>query len=417
MKIVFAAALLLAISAESKPEIAPKYFAHTREIKQSDPAKQPYIVIDEQIWNGSENDLDDLRIYDGQQEVPFTLVMEHAKSSSVDTPARILNKGAAAAKTEFVIESPIDEFDTLVLDLKTKDFTTRASVSGADELPSKNWADLGSFTLFDFTKEQLGHNTSIKLKSPVRYKYLRIQLVDSVKPEDVLSAGIANRQTEKAKYTDWSQKPSIKQEQRTTIIEWAGSKRVPLEHIQFEVEPSEINFSRPVTLFCERDDERSASFGKAKSHFDANTRGEISKVKLQRKQHVVEYESLELTPGSLHCTNYRLEIVNGDDQAVKLTAVRPQSNERRVYWKPGATAPKLYYGDKKVEAAQYDFAKFFDEPQEATAAQLGPEAANQDHTARADDRPWSERNPQLMWAAMIIAVLGLGAWALKGFKA
>jgi hypothetical protein len=324
----------------------------------------------------------------------------------------LLNKGATGGRTSFVVETPLDEFDTLKLDLKAKDFTTRAKVAGGDELPGTKWTDLGEYTLFDFTKEELGRNWAIKLKSAVKYKYVRVEIADSVKPEEVLTASIANRQREKAKFTDWSNQPQIAQERGKTVVTWPGSEKVPLEHIQFEIDRSEINFSRAATLYCEREKEEFAK----QAHFDVATHGDIARVKLERKQRKIEYESLEIEPGALRCKNYRLEIANGDDAPLKISAVTPQSIERRIYWKPDAAAPKLYYGDKKTEAPQYDFAKFFDEPANGTRAELGQEIANAEYAARPDERPWSERYPQVMWTALILAVVGLGAWALKGFK-
>jgi hypothetical protein len=414
MKIVIAAASLLVLAAGAEPEIAPKYFQHVREIhKPENRGQQPYVSVDEAVWNGSENSLHDLRVYDNGHEEPYILVRQGAKEESTDTPARLLNKGASAGRTSFVVETPLDEFDTLKLDLKTKDFTTRAKVAGGDELPGKRWTDLGEYTLFDFTKEELGRNWTLKLKSPVKYKYLQIEIADSVKPNEVLTASIANRQSEKAKYMDWTAPPQIAQERGKTVVTWPGSVKVPLEHIQLEVDKNEVNFSRPATLYCEREREE---FAKG-VHLDVVTHADIARVKLERKGRKVEYESLAIEPGAQHCKNYKLELANGDDPALKVTAVKPQSVERRIYWKNDAAAPKLYYGDKKAEAPQYDFARFFDEPADPVRAELGPEIANAEYAARPDERPWSERYPQIMWAVMIIAVVGLGAWAVKGFKA
>jgi hypothetical protein len=237
-----------------------------------------------------------------------------------------------------------------------------------------------------------------------------------VKPEDVLTASIANRQREKAKYTDWTVQPQTSQERGKTVISWPGSEKVPLEHIQFDIDKSELNFSRRASLYCEESRKDDTSFSR-QPRFDLSTSADIARVKLERRQRKIEYESLEIEPGALRCKNYRIEIANGDDPPLKIAAIKPQSIERRVYWKPGASAPKLYYGDKKADTPQYDFAKFFDEPPSVVRAELGPEIANAEYVARADERPWSERYPQVMWTVLIIAVVALGGWALKGFKA
>jgi hypothetical protein len=399
-------------------EVAPKYFSHTRAVTSVDSTEQPYVAVDEAIWNGSENRLADIRFYGEGREVPYVTVTQGEKNSSSETTARMLNKGVVQGKTEFVVESPMDEVDTLHLDLKTHDFTTHASVSGADELPSGSWMELGTYSLFDFTKEELGRNWTIKLKSPVRYKYLRIRIDDSVLPDDVLSASVADRQTEKARYTAWSLQPEIKQEHGKTLITWAGSEKVPVERVQFIVDAKDVNFSRSATLSCARQD-KSAATARDVLRFDRAWSGELTRVNMQRKGRKIEYESLDLTPSMQYCKEYKIEIENGDDAPLRITSVLPQFLERRLYWKASLDpAPMLYYGDKKANSPRYDFARFFDEPDadKAAKAELGPEQSNPQFTARADDRPFTERYPALMWGALLVAVLGLGAWAVKGFK-
>ncbi len=76
----------------------------------------------------------------------------------------------------------------------------------------------------------------------------------------------------------------------------------------------------------------------------------------------------------------------------------------------------LYYGDAKLVSPVYDYAKLFARDPNAALAELGSPVANPEYTPRPDDRPWSERHAWLLWAALIIAVLGLGTIALRGLK-
>jgi len=93
------------------------------------------------------------------------------------------------------------------------------------------------------------------------------------------------------------------------------------------------------------------------------------------------------------------------------------SFERRLYFDPhGKTRLRLYYGDSKLQAASYDYQKLFQESPDDALAQLGPAEANAHFTGRPDDRPWSERHTALLWTAMLIAVVVLGALALRGLK-
>jgi len=88
-----------------------------------------------------------------------------------------------------------------------------------------------------------------------------------------------------------------------------------------------------------------------------------------------------------------------------------------VYFEPqGRTKLKLYYGDQKLTGPDYDYAKFFREDPNASPAQLSAESANPEYSGRPDDRPWSERHPAVLWAAMVAAVVLLGWLALRGLR-
>ena len=88
-----------------------------------------------------------------------------------------------------------------------------------------------------------------------------------------------------------------------------------------------------------------------------------------------------------------------------------------MYFEPqGKGMLKLYFGDEKLTAPEYDYAKFFREDPNASPAQLAPEAANPEYAGRPDDRPWSERHKAVLWAAMLAAVAVLGWLALRGLR-
>ena len=113
-----------------------------------------------------------------------------------------------------------------------------------------------------------------------------------------------------------------------------------------------------------------------------------------------------------------LRIDNGDDPPLKIDAVQPHSVERRLYFEPqGKTSLKLYYGDEKLSTPVYDYAKFFKADPAAVQARLGPDTHNPSYTGRPDDRPWSERHPVVLWAAMILAVAILALLAIHGLGA
>jgi hypothetical protein len=93
--------------------------------------------------------------------------------------------------------------------------------------------------------------------------------------------------------------------------------------------------------------------------------------------------------------------------------------ERRVYFQPNGVAHlTAYYGDEKLGAPVYDYAKLFQGASEAQAApaQLGPGQHNAAYTGRPDERPWTDRHPEVLWAAMILAVAGFGFIAMRSLR-
>ncbi len=101
----------------------------------------------------------------------------------------------------------------------------------------------------------------------------------------------------------------------------------------------------------------------------------------------------------------RAVIHNGDDAPLKIARVRLQQYERRIYFDCDAGAsPQLYYGDEKLDAPVYDYAKLFQTDANAGLLQIGAEQANAAYSGRPDERPWSERHPAVLWAAILAAV-------------
>jgi hypothetical protein len=168
-----------------------------------------------------------------------------------------------------------------------------------------------------------------------------------------------------------------------------------------------VNFRRSVTV----EDAKGAQFGS----------GEISRVRVNRAGTLVTNEELAVNvfgsnsdAGSGHLV---ITIDNGDNPPLTILAADPLTLERRVYFEPqGKTALHLYYGDEKLYAPVYDYARFFHLDASPAEAQLGPGAHNAQYTGRPDDRPWSERHMGVLWAAMILAVLALGVLALRGLR-
>ena len=399
-------AMLVTIGAAADRPAARPYFSTDRPIENAQPDRQNFLVIDDDIWLHARADLGDLRIYDDAgAEVPYALMIQGERSATRSVAAKVFNLSKGPKGTQFLLEiypeSGVRQYDRVTLNLAAKDFVGKADVEGSDDPSAANWSQIGSYSIFDFTREKLGCNFELRLPT-LRFRYLHVLLRAPVSPDDVKSASVADFQTTAASWVAVGSKPSITQDGRTTVISWSQPEHAPLDRVVFSIEGNK-NFRRPVEL-----------------HDDSGRQiatGEVSRVHMEREGQVIDSRRLELDIYGDHAKQFKITIQNGDDPPLPIVSVQPQSIERRIYFDPaGRSGLKLYYGDEKAYAPVYDYAKLFQLQPNVTRAALGAEEKNAAFTGRPDDRPWSERHQWVMWAALIAAVVVLGGIALRGMK-
>ena len=112
-----------------------------------------------------------------------------------------------------------------------------------------------------------------------------------------------------------------------------------------------------------------------------------------------------------------MTIDNGDDAPLSLERVRLQMRERKLCFEAAPNVRyALFYGDSALTAPHYDYATLFTPQADASQAALGPEQANPTYQPRPDERPFTEKHPALLWAALIVVVALLGVLALRSVK-
>jgi Protein of unknown function (DUF3999) len=400
--LITTACLLFSVGlAQTTRDARTEYFTHVREVNINAPDRQNYFDVDEATWAQASADLSDLRLYREGKDVPYRLVEEDATISQSDSSAKILQLGKVGGNTSFVVEVPADTgYNRLELKLATKNFVATASVEGMDDIHATRATHLGRYTLYDFAREGLGSSSILKLPES-RFRFLRITLGREVPPSEVKAASVSLREEKKADYTAISASPKVEQSGKETVISWSSSEKVPLDRIVFAVD--QVNFLRSVRIH------------------DADGRyvgsGEISRVKMRRSGRMAESSNLDVDLAGARSRSFRVTISNGDDPPLQLKTITPQYVTRRVYFDPrGENKLQLYYGDEKLPAPSYEYAKLSRVEPNATAAQLGSATQNAAYTGRPDERPWSERHPAVLWTAMIAVVAGLGAVALRGLR-
>lgn len=413
MKLVFA--LIVAVLAfAGMPANAPstQFFSKVRDVSVERLDRQNYAVADGELWLNARSDLGDVRLYSDGKEVPYALTVERASCCTIETRAKILNLGTVRGAVEFIIETGVDEeYDRVALKLSdsARDFVTRAKVAGSNDLLHGPWIELGDFPLYDFSREKLGRNFALKLPSPSRFAFLRVAIPE-LRPDQIKDATIAMAAERKARWTYLEiADPVTTQEPGRTVITWSQQSKAPVERIRFVVDPAQTNFRRHVGIRGIPEERNSQEFTVGE--------GEISRIHYVRGTKVIDSEELDLDVSAPY-KRFKAIIENGDDPPLRLQSTpQPLTHERRFYFDPqGKSSVQLYYGDEKLGAPRYEYATLFQRDPEAPEAKMGPGRANPAFTGRPDDRPWTERHGWVLWVALLLAVVGLGAVALRGLR-
>jgi Protein of unknown function (DUF3999) len=384
-------------------EAAVPYFAHSRSVAVSLPDHQNYVVVDADTWKSARNDLSDIRIYDGQSQVPYALIKESGGSSNQETAAKILNLGSVGGHTEFDLDvGGLQQYERVRLEVDAKNFINGTQVQGRGNRNDRSGSNLGSSTLYDFTAEGLGSNFALKFPTS-SFPYLHVRLSPGILPTQVKRAFVSSFSETKAAWSPAGDCKAITGAPKEAVFECSLFAGVPLERLAFDLPASTVNFNRTVIVSDEKGNELE--------------RGAISRVRLNRAGQSVVSEDLTLDLYGRPGNKLKVAIQNGDDKPLPIENVRALSFERRIYFDPnGKTALRLYYGDDKLGSPTYDYAKLFQQSPNAAVAQLGSPEENPQFTGRPDERPWSERHQVILWAAMVAAVALLGSLALRGMK-
>ena len=403
MRLIAALSLLFVFAdGPARPEQAISYFTNIRDVHVAQPDRQNYFIVDEELWTHSRPDLGDLRLYDVNTPVQYYLAEQRARVSSDEVEAKILNLGTVSGQTEFDIDAEgLPEYDRVRLRLDAHDFVATASVAGGNAPSKATEVQLAPSTLYDFTKEQLGSNSLLKLP-PSSFRYLHVKLSSPIRPPNVRGATIYNLHEQQALWTTTGTCAAPTQKRHVTLISCTVSKSFPVERIRLQIPPDQVNFHRAVTV----------EDGKGAPIFS----GEIGRVRITRGGVLITNEnvSVKIMVGS---DRYTLTIDNGDNPPIMGITAEPQAVERRVYFDPqGKTALRLYYGDERLSAPEYDYARFFHLDASPAQAQLASGSHNPHYAGRPDERPWSDRHAVILWAAMLFAVIVLAALALQGLR-
>lgn len=411
------AALSLLLLAAPAPEI--RYFRFERPITiPMQAAGQTCLLMDAGTFAHASGQLADLRLYQGAMETPY-VVHSDVQAISTDENAPLLNLGRSGGQTSFDAAMSDGNYSDLLLAVDGRDFLATVTVSGSQTQTAVSRTTLGSFTIFDLTRQRLGRSTILHLPES-NFRFLHFQIAGLIEPADVKGLSVTRPPASQPRFVTVAETASSTLKDRDSVFEFRVPAHAPVDRVVFVPRESSSSFSRDVKISILPTAQMPAD-DSAEPPQPVVGSGNILRVHTQQDGHRINEEHLMVSAPRVDLdgeAKWTVSILNRDDVPVPMTSVRLEMLERNLCFDATAgSAYTLYYGDKALVAPTYDYATLFAPEKNPAVAQLGPEAPNQVYQPRPDERPFTEKHPVLLWVALILVIALLGLVAYRSFKA
>jgi hypothetical protein len=412
--------LLLAVFTAA-PEM--QYFHYQRPVTlpQSSANEAPHqacFALDATVFAHAGSYYNDLRLHGGSTEVPYAIWQEAGVPEKMVPEIAPLNLGLRGGQTTFDAAMPDGRFTDIQLVVSGQNFISTVQVSGSQTQTGAPETKLGSYTIFDLTNQKLGRSMVLHLPES-DFRYLHFAIAAPVKPQQVGGLILDNVPQSKPRYLTVAESSQVAQEDHHTSIQFTVPGNVPVDRIEFVPGAQPANFSRDVTVKVKPILTNAPTEDEVPHTVE--TTGNLLHLHSTQEGHRIDEEHLAVDPPwrNLDTTAslWTITIDNGDDPPLALTSVRLEMAERDLCFDamPGASYT-LLYGDPALSAPRYDYARLFYPAANAAWATLGPEAMNPQYRSRPDARPFTEKHPALLWAALLLVVGVLGFVALRTAK-
>lgn len=362
------------------------------------------IVLPQEVYEHSANQLADLRIVDDQgREVPYVLGVPSGQTRTDRRAARMQEQSFAPGEfSQYVIDvGPNAQFHNAVLvNTPETDFIEWAEVAVSDD--ARQWRIVcDRAPLFRFNKQSL-QGTQTLHYSETYARYIRLRILEGAHRFPLASVSVLYEVTtpeERFPVAALAPAPSANPQESVWRADLPSA--LPVNEVRFETDEAE--FSRSVTV-------ESGDGGENWSNAGA---GEI-----YRFHHDdVLREWLRVGFAGSWSSHWRVRVANGSNAPLSGAQLTLYLAPRSLVFRSARNRQYLLlYGQSEAKPPQYDLERTIrvQEFQKFPAATLGAEQINTDYE---DPRPWSERHPAVLWIAVIIAAGLLGFAALRSLRA
>jgi len=413
-------AALLILTAAASPEI--RYFRYERPIQnpvqtpsQGAPQqpRQTCLALDPSLFAHAAPGLADLRLYRAGTETPYLVQMSPPAAISSEQTIAPLNLGARGGQTVFDAAMPSGSYGDLLLNVTGQDFIATVTVTGS-QAQTGPATKIGDYTIFDVTRQRLGRSTVLHLPRS-DFRYLHFRIAGPLYPDNIRSLSVDQLPADQPAYTVVAESTHVTQRGHASIIEFTVPARVPVYRVAFVPGASPPNFSRDVTV--EARPIIQSPPGDSEPPAPATSNGNLLRVHTTQDDRHIDQEHLAVDAPQADFdaeSKWTIAIDNGDNAPLVPASVRLEMVKHDLCFEAAGDGYTLYYGDAKLSPPRYDLGQFFVvHPKDAAPATAAPEQPNPENQPRPDDRPFTERHPLLLWIALALVVVMLGAIALR----
>jgi hypothetical protein len=406
-----AAALLLAFTVAS-PEI--KYFRYQRPVPvPAQKSGQACIPLDATVFAHAAPGLPDLRLYREGAEVPYLL---HQATPPEQKPETIppLNAGVRAGQAAFDAQMPEGRYTSVEMEMAARDFVAAVTVAGSQTQGGPE-TSVGTYTIFDLTRQKLGRGTMLALPES-DYRYLHFRIKGPIKAENIQGIHVERAVAQKPRFVQVAQAGPGIVNGKSTVLTATIPAHVPVDRIVFTPSAQPAAFHRTVRITTKP--LNVSADHPAREEF--LTEGSLLRVHGVHEGQRIDEEQLDVavpSGGIDEDATWTITIDNGDDAPLRIESARLEMVERDVCFDANAAGSiTLYYGDPALNSPRYDYEALTTAQSDAVPLALGTETPNPTYQARPDDRPFTEKHPGLLWAALCVVVVVLGGVTLRTVK-
>ena len=363
------------------------------------------VVLDRDTLDKARPDDADLRLYDNAgREIPYVLRIRREVNVHDEYEGREFNQAVKGGTAQVSIDLGPDahEHNQVLIDTAGTNFRRFAEVEGSAD--GNAWATLASrAVLFRFSADGRSVEQNAIAYPVSRYRFLRVSVERDPQtdqdPPEIKGVRVRRLIAVKGELTGVMGSVEGRQSDRlngraASIWRMDLGGRIPVERII--VSPAFGDYSRPFQLESIDDDGAAMVIAS----------GELTHRDQSGSPPTIEFAE-QIT------RHLKLTVTDDRNEALHISSVTAMGAARQVVFEASAAAGpgplRLYYGNQNAPAPHYDLGTRI--PSNAAPARraLGEQIRNP--TFRPEPKPFSERQPWVVYVVLIVACAAL-AWLL-----